>query len=50
MEPVILILNGKEYKKDRPTINDWYNHLDLIPKMADKNLYLHKDAADMAIE
>lgn len=50
MKEVILVLGETQYKKTEPSIKDWYRHLELIPKVKNKNLLVDKDAADLAIK
>jgi hypothetical protein len=50
MQPVNLILNGKEYSKLRPTVADWFNYLDISPRVEGQNVLTNKDAALAALE
>ena len=50
MKPVKLILNGKEYTKGKPAIGDWYDYLDILPKIQDKNILQDKEAGQIVLE
>mgnify|MGYP001187780886 CR=1 FL=1 len=50
MKQVKLDLNGKEYTKLAPTIEDWLFNLEIEPRIEGKNLIADANAAQAAIE